>query len=275
MNISVVILTFNEEKNLPDCLASVNWSDDIVIFDSFSTDNTLAIAQQAGVRIFQRTFDGYASQRNAALAVDYKYKWVLMLDADERLTPEVLTELQQKLNQPQNEVTLYRMRRKDMFMGRWIKRSSGYPTWFARVMQPSRVRVEREINEEYLTDGQTAFLDSHLIHYPFNKGIEYWVTRHNRYSTMEAAALSQEKTQKIAFAQLLRGNPIEKRKQLKQLAYRLPFRPLFVFFYLFMIRLGLLDGIPGFFYAVLRTIYEVLINLKMIENEYRTRGESL
>ncbi|MGH7967350.1 MAG: glycosyltransferase family 2 protein, partial [Limisphaerales bacterium] len=92
--ISVLVLTLNEEKALPACLDSVNWCDDVVVFDSFSTDATMAIAQARGARVIRRRFDGYASQRNAALQIRFKEPWVLMLDADERVTGELREEMQ-------------------------------------------------------------------------------------------------------------------------------------------------------------------------------------
>src|SRR4051794_413016 len=138
--VSVLILTKNEEQNLPKCLASVRWSDDVVVFDSLSTDQTCEIAAGKGARVFQRAFDNYAAQRNAALTeVQYKYPWILMLDADECATAELAHEIKQLLMKGDETVTLYRMRRKDMFFGRWLKRSSGYPTWFGRLMRSGRV----------------------------------------------------------------------------------------------------------------------------------------
>ena len=126
MSCSILILTLNEASNLPECLASVAWADDIVVFDSCSTDRTMEIARSAGARAIQRPFDNYASQRNAALGeVPYRHPWVLMLDADERVTPELREEIQRALAGIDESVGLFRVRRKDMFMGRWLRRSSG------------------------------------------------------------------------------------------------------------------------------------------------------
>ena len=167
--ISILILTRDEERNLPGCLASVNWSDDVVVFDSYSTDQTVAIAKSADARVVQRKFDDYASQRNAALdSVDYKYPWILMIDADERVSPCLTEEMESVVRNGSHNTTLYRMRRKDFFQNRWLKHSSGYPTWFSRLMKKGRVRVERPVNEQYHTDGKTEHLKGHLIHYPLN-----------------------------------------------------------------------------------------------------------
>ncbi|MCX7113635.1 MAG: glycosyltransferase family 2 protein [Proteobacteria bacterium] len=273
MSVSILILTLNEEVNLSDCLASVAWSDDIVVFDSHSSDRTIEIAQAAGAHMVQRRFDNYAAQRNAALNdVTYRHPWLLMLDADERVTPELHSEIIATLEQADADITLYRMRRQDLFFGRWLKRSSGYPTWFGRLMRIGRVRVEREINEEYHTDGKISHLREHLLHYPFNKGVAYWIERHNRYSSMEAKALLAETQGCFAYRDLWTHDPVRRRKALKQFAYRLPARPLLVFLYLYLWRGGLLDGGPGFTFCLLRTFYEFMIDLKVRELRWRERG---
>ncbi|MEW6671022.1 MAG: glycosyltransferase family 2 protein [Thermodesulfobacteriota bacterium] len=273
MTVSIVILTLNEEVNLSDCLDSVKWCDDMVVFDSYSTDRTVEIAKTAGAKVVQRRFDNYAAQRNASLnEVSYKHDWILMLDADERVSPELQIEIENKFCGVDDETSLLRVRRKDMFMGRWLRRSSGYPTWFGRLIRKGRVRVLREINEEYHTDGHVGYLQEHLIHYPFNKGIDHWFERHNRYSSMEAALLAGESRHRFNARELLSNDPAIRRRSMKQLAYKLPGRPLAVFFYLYFFRLGFLDGRPGLTYSYLRFIYEKMIDLKLQENSQRQKG---
>ena len=272
--ISVLILTLNEEINLPACLKSVNWSDDVVVFDSFSTDGTAEIAKKNGARFVQRAFDNYASQRNAALMdITYKHPWLFMVDADEQVTPELAAEISEAVKHAVPEVALFRMRRKDMYLGRWLRRSSGYPTWFGRLMRIGRVRVERQINEEYLTDGQVTSLQGHLVHHPFSKGIDDWVERHNRYSSMEAQVLARELLRPLVIRNFFSPDPVLRRRALKQLAYRLPGRPLLVFSYLYMFRIGFLDGKAGLRFALLRSFYEFLIEAKA--SELRRRGDGL
>jgi hypothetical protein len=164
-----------------------------------------------------------------------------------------------------NDVTLYHFLRKDMFMDRWLKRSSGYPTWAGRLVKLGEVSVKRDINEEYWTNGKKGYLKSHFIHYPFNKGIAFWLERHNRYSSMEAAALVNEKKDRLKVQDLFSSDPTIRRKCLKQLAYRIPFRPFLVFCYLYFFRLGFLDGLPGLIYCRLRSMYEYMIDLKVKE----------
>jgi glycosyltransferase involved in cell wall biosynthesis len=254
----------------------VQWSDDVVVFDSYSCDQTTQIATRSGARVRQRAFDNYAAQRNAALHDPaFKNPWVLMLDADERVPAELAAEMQAMTTRPNSEFTLYRMRRKDMFLGRWLRRSSGYPTWFGRLIRLGYVRVEREINEEYHTNGKVGLLQEHLIHYPFNRGVSYWFERHNRYSSMEAEVLFSEPHTTQSFKGLFSTDPALRRKILKQIAYRLPGRPLLVFGYLYLVRLGILDGRPGLIYCILRCIYEHMIDIKVKELQQRAKGQAL
>jgi glycosyltransferase involved in cell wall biosynthesis len=264
--VSILILTLNEEANLAECIDSCGWSDDIVVYDSMSDDRTLEIANAKGARVFQRLFDNYAAQRNAALtAVQYKNPWVLMVDADERVPPELAREIEMAVDRAGADVALFRMRRKDFFLGKWLRRSSGYPSWFGRLARLGRVRVEREVNEEYIADGRVGHLEAHLHHYPFNKGIAYWFERHNRYSTMEAITKMSIHKHRIVVRELFARDPINRRRMLKQFLYRVPLRPLVVFLYLYFVRLGFLDGRAGFYFSRMRAVYEMLIDIKVIE----------
>jgi glycosyltransferase involved in cell wall biosynthesis len=270
--VSILILTLNEEANLAECIDSCGWSDDIVVFDSMSEDRTLEIAKTKGVRLVQRRFDNYAAQRNAALTtVQYKNPWVLMVDADERVSPELAAEIATTMAGVGADVALFRIRRKDFFLGKWLRRSSGYPSWFGRLVRLGHVRVEREVNEEYIADGEIGHLKTHLHHYPFNKGVAYWFERHNRYSTMEAIAKMGMHNDRIVVRELFARDPIDRRRMLKQCLYRLPLRPLIVFFYLYIVRLGFLDGRAGFYFGRMRAAYEMLIDLKVIEARRRQR----
>ncbi len=206
--VSVLILTYNEEANLAGCLESVLFSDDVVVLDSGSQDKTIAIAESFGAKVLYRAFDNYAAQRNFGLSIGYKNEWVLMVDADERVTPELLAEIQCLMSEPSNPISLYRVRRKDIFMGKWLRRSSGYPTWFGRLFRKGQVRVEREINEEYYTGGEVGTLQGHLLHYPFNKGVAHWLARHNRYSSMEAKCLLDEVLGGIPWSGFLSSDPV-------------------------------------------------------------------
>ena len=273
MNISILILTKNEEINIERCIESVSWSDDIVVFDSFSDDRTVELAEKLGARVIQRKFDNYANQRNVALALEYKNDWIFMADADECVSPALHDEIERVIRDVPQTVSMFQMLRKDYFFGRWIRHASGYPTWFGRLVRRGEVTVEREINEEYHTQGEIRTLQEHLIHYPFAKGIAYWFERHNRYSTMEALALIQEIEEKFKIRDLFSNKPTIRRKSLKQLGYRLPGRPFIVFLYLYFFRLGLVYGLPGLRYSIMRSMYEYMIDLKVAELRFNHKNE--
>lgn len=275
MSISVLILTLNEEVNLKRALGSVNWCDDVVVLDSLSDDGTEEIACTLGARFIEREFDNYAGQRNFGLKeIPYKHKWVLMLDADEVVTPELKDEMLGAVRGDNPAVLLF-MRRKDHFIGRWIKRSSGYPTWFGRLMRPSEVWVERSINEEYRTEGAVGYLKSHLTHYPFNKGFSSWFEKHNRYSTMEAELIVQGGATNSTWSDLFNADPMRRRSSLKRLFYKLPLRPVIMFAGLYFVRGGFLDGRAGLTYCLLRATYEFMINCKIKEIKRREQGQPL
>ena len=271
--ISAVILTLNEERNIVDCIRTLRtWCEDIVVFDSFSSDRTVELAKTEGARVFQRRFDNYANQRNAALnTVDYPGEWVLMVDADERWGAPLGKIMTAATADPANhDVAIFHFRRKDIFFGTWLKHGIGAGTWAGRLLRRNAVSVERDINEEYHSAGRKAYLRSErFLHYPFNNGVGWWIARHNRYSDMEAVRLTAERAEKIAWGALFRRDPVARRKTLKQILYRVPGRPLWMFFMLYLAKLGFLDGRAGFHYAVLRSFYEYMIDLKIKEARFR------
>jgi glycosyltransferase involved in cell wall biosynthesis len=275
MNISVLILTLNEDINLAACLKSVSWSDDIVVLDSFSTDKTLEIARAAGARVYQRDFDNERNQRTFGLReIEFKHPWVYMPDADELTPPEMRDEMLSLTAAPDRPEAAFRVRFKTVFMGAWIRYSSLYPTWVVRLIRPEKIQFERDINLRCSIDGPEGYLKSHFIHYSFNKGFTAWYDKHNKYSTFEA----------LESVRSLRGTSLEwrdlfawrdevrRRRALKEMSFRLPFRPTMRFFYMYFIRRGFLDGWPGLIYCRLLSSYEYMIVVKMAEIRRRERG---
>ncbi|WP_282124756.1 glycosyltransferase family 2 protein [Algibacter mikhailovii] len=261
--ISALILTYNEENIISQCLEALYFVDEIIIFDSFSTDGTLDIAKLFNAKIFQRSFDNYAAQRNAALSkVSNNSDWIVMVDADEIVTSELKHEILHAVESGDPSITMYRIRRKDMFQDKWIKQSSGYPTWFPRVFKNNCVSVQREINEEYYTTGEEGQLEQHLLHYPFNKGLTWWFNKHNRYSEMEAKKMMDEVKEPFNFNHLFSKNAVLRRKAQKRLSYKLPFRPFFVFIAFYILKRGFLNGKAGYTFCKLRFMYETMIDLK-------------
>src|SRR5262245_57359665 len=145
--ISVLIFTKNEEQDLPGCLQSVAWSENVHVFDSFSTDRTCEIARHFGAAVHQREFDNYASQKNAGLrSVTFRHAWVLLLDADERVPQPLAEEMRNFAANAPNTVSAARLRRRDFFLGTWLKHAQISP-FYIRLVRPERAHFEREVNE--------------------------------------------------------------------------------------------------------------------------------
>jgi len=271
MNVSILILTKNEESNIERCIQSVSWSDDIVVFDSFSDDRTVELAEKLGARVIQRKFDNWSAHQNWGVEnIKFKHPWVYYTDADETCDDQLREELL-SLDRTGANYAAFQVRRKDFFMGRWLKRSQIYPTWITRVFRPEKIRYERLVNPVAVVDGETGSLEGHIIHYPFSHGVGHWFDRHNKYSDMEAKDLIGEVVEKFHFSELLSRDAAVKRRALKTLAYRTPGRPLLMFSYLYFFRMGFLDGLPGFRYSIMRAMYEYMIDLKVAEHRYRNK----
>lgn len=268
MSVSVLILTLNEEVNLERCLASLKWSDDIVVLDSFSTDRTVEIATTAGARVVQRTFDNWSAHQNWAVEnISFKHPWVYYSDADEVVPPELAQEMLAIANEPKRKEVAFRLRFQNMFMGQWIRRSSLYPTWVLRFFRPENVRWERLVNPTPVVDGEEGRLENHFVHYSFNKGLTAWFMKHNRYSTTEAAEGVQAVLDHGApWKSVFSKTPAVRRKALKDISFRVPWRAALVYVYLMFVKRGVLDGRTGWMFCRMRSYYEFMIAAKMREH---------
>ena len=263
--ISILILTKNEQQDLPGCLESVAWSDDIHVLDSQSTDNTLQLAESFGAKITLRAFDGYASQRNFGLQLPFKYQWVMILDADERITPSLSTEMHAFVQSADASIAGVRMRRRDIWWGRWLKHAQISP-FYVRLVRVGLAHYEREINEVLIVDGEITELSEPFDHYPFSKGLDHWINKHNVYSRMEAEVVANRLIVKPVWKIALFGKDFgERRVHQKAIFYGLPARPLIKLFYMLIVRRAFLDGWAGIRYSILQAIYEYFIVLKTKE----------
>jgi glycosyltransferase involved in cell wall biosynthesis len=243
----------------------VAWSDDIHVLDSQSTDNTLQIAESFGAKVTVRAFDGYASQRNFGLRLPFKYQWVLILDADERITPSLASEMNTFVQSVTTNVAGVRMRRRDIWWGRWLKHAQISP-FYVRLVRVGRAHYEREINEVLIVDGEVAELSEPFDHYPFSKGLDHWISKHNTYSRMEAEVVANGLIVKPVWKIALFGRDFgERRMHQKAIFYGLPARPLIKLFYMLIVRRAFLDGWAGIRYSILQAIYEYFIVLKTKE----------
>jgi glycosyltransferase involved in cell wall biosynthesis len=266
--ISALILTKNEEVDLPGCLESLFWCSDIHVFDSYSTDTTIDIALKAGVTLTQRKFDDYASQRNAALnQLDFKFDWILILDADERIPAILIPQLLSNVQQAQPSVNGFRIQRRDYLGKSWLKHAQISPLYI-RLVRRGKASYHRAINEVLQVDGLIQLIDGHFDHYPFSKGFSHWLNKHNHYSTMEARRWIEEQNgaEQFSLVKALSSKDFsERRFHQKGLFYKLPARPLIKWLYMVFGRRAFLDGWAGLTYATLQAIYEYLIVLKTHE----------
>jgi glycosyltransferase involved in cell wall biosynthesis len=271
--ISVLILTRNEEQDLPGCLASVAWSDDVHVFDSFSTDATPEIARAGGAHLHQRRFDDYATHRNAALQVAFIHPWLLILDADERPTPGLCNEAQLAAKSAPANVSGFRLRRRDFLFGTWLKHAQISP-FYIRLVRPERSRYIRPINEVIEVQGQVIELKEPLDHFPFSKGMAHWIAKHNTYSTMEAELIVRGQVLlRPSWRAALRDPDFHTRRlHQKALFYKMPARPLIKWLYMVLVRRSFLDGRAGMTYATLQAIYEYFIVLKVDELRRQSPG---
>jgi glycosyltransferase involved in cell wall biosynthesis len=274
--LSVYILTYNEELDIAACIESAMLSDDIIVVDSCSSDRTVEIAKNYPVRVVQHAFESHGKQRTWMLeSIAPKYEWVYILEADERMTPELFAECLQAMNNP--DYIGYYVAERVMFMNRWIRYSTQYPRYQLRLFRHGKVwfddygHTERE-----LCDGATSFLKETYPHYTCSKGLTRWIEKHNRYSTDEAQeTLYQLEHGNVNWLNLFFGkSEVEKRRALKDLSLRLPARPLLRFLYMYFILGGCLDGRAGTAWCTLQAFYEYLILLKVWEMKHMTKPDS-
>lgn len=266
--ISVVILTLNEAQNLPRCIASVSWCDDIIVVDSGSSDDTVNVAKSLGARILERKFDNFASQRNFAMKKsEPRNRWVLHLDADEEVTPELRRGLRSIAEAEQPSHSIWRVPFRLIFMGRWLKHAGMYPSYQVRFGRANVLRfVEYGHGQrEAQPSEEVGTIDAPIDHYNFSKGVGDWLSRHIRYARAEADQALMERAGPLALSDLFCPDSTERRRALKRLSYRVPFRPLARFAYVYFMRFGFLDGLPGYHYARLMGIYQYLIDLQLKE----------
>jgi glycosyltransferase involved in cell wall biosynthesis len=268
---SIYILTYNEEVDIADCIESALLSDDVVVVDSFSSDRTLEIAQaytqQYPVRVVQHEFESHGKQRTWMLeSIPAKHDWIYILEADELMTPELFQECLEVIQG--DRYVGYYVAERVMFMGQWIRHSTQYPRYQLRLLRHGKVwfddygHTEREV-----VNGEAGFLKATYPHYTCGKGMRRWIEKHNRYSTDEAReTIRQLDSGTVNWSDLLFGKTeVERRRALKDLSQRVPFRPVIRFFYMYFILGGILDGRAGFTWCVLQAFYEYLILLKVWE----------
>jgi glycosyltransferase involved in cell wall biosynthesis len=182
--ISVVVLTKNEEKNIRPCLETLRWADELLVLDSFSDDATVEIARNMGAEVHQRRFVSYPSQRNAALELASK-EWVFFVDADERVTPELAGEIQRVVNE--RAFAGCWVPRKNYIFGKWIRRAGWFPDYQLRLLCRDKARYDerREVHELVGLNGEAGYLGNLMIHYNYDT-VEQFRAKQDVYTDYEA-----------------------------------------------------------------------------------------
>lgn len=263
--ISVVILTKNEEQDLPSCLSSLRWCDDVHVLDSGSTDKTLEVAQNYNAQICTNPFKSFGHQRNFALEnLFFKYDWILFLDADEVITTAFKRAITKATMEASNNIAGFYCCCKMMLEDRWLKYCDNFPKWQFRLVRKGRANFTDfgHGQKEGLVDGQLGYISEPYLHYSFSKGWTQWIERHNKYSSLEAKARFENRPKLNQFLSLHSSirNPV-----LKSWLSRIPGWPLIRFIYSYIFNLGFLEGAPGFIYCTNMAYHEFLIQIKMRE----------
>ncbi|MER3432573.1 MAG: glycosyltransferase [Leptolyngbya sp. ERB_1_1] len=277
--VSVLIPARNEAVNLPACLASVARADEVFVVDSQSSDRSVAIAESYGAIVVQFHFNGrWPKKKNWSLEnLPFRNEWVLIVDCDERITPELWDEIAVAIQNPAFEG--YYLNRRVFFLGQWIRYGGKYPDWNLRLFQHKKGRYENlgtetiqntgdnEVHEHVVLPGKVGYLKNDMLHIDF-KDLYHWLDRHNRYSNWEAQVylnlLTGQGDDGTIGANLF-GDSVQRKRFLKRIWVRLPFKPALRFLLAYVFRFGFLDGKAGYIYARLLSQYEFQIGVKLFE----------
>jgi glycosyltransferase involved in cell wall biosynthesis len=280
MDCAVVILTRNEQQNLPRCLASLQaLPATVFVVDSGSTDQTREIAESYNAAVVEHPFETHAKQWAWALThLPIRQNWVLALDADQSLTPELAEEI--RTLQPPPEIHGYFINRRQVFRGRWIRHGGYYPKYLLKLFRRDQVRFDRLdfVDHHFYVNGSTKALRADLVERNEKEDdITFWIDKHNRYATLLALEeISRETSgEQAPIKPALFGNPDQRSLFLKSKWRRLPLlvRPFLYFFYRYFIRSGWLDGKEGFIFHFLQAYwFRLVVDAKIDEFRRRSPG---
>jgi glycosyltransferase involved in cell wall biosynthesis len=268
VRVSVLVPTLDEELNLPECLQSLTWADEVFVVDSFSHDRTVEIARARGVEVVQHAFESYSRQKNWALDnLPFRNDWVLIVDADERVTPELRCEIERAIDSA--ECDGYYLNRRFIFLGSWIRHAGWYPSWNLRLFRRGLGRYDdREVHEHVVLDGRAGYLKSDLLHLD-RRGLEAYIARHNRYSSLEASARLKAERGAPDRARLpvsLLASPVQRKRFLRERIWpHVPAKAVALFMYMYVFRRGFLDGRAGLALCVVHAFQEFMVGLKLAE----------
>ncbi|WP_255118006.1 glycosyltransferase family 2 protein [Synechococcus sp. HJ21-Hayes] len=266
-----VVLCLNEAVNLPRCLASMGWCDELLVLDSGSSDGSQRCAASLGARVLEHRQPGrflISDQRNWALEhAGLQSTWVLFVDADEEVGPACRAAIQRCIAAP-NAAEGYELTPRYWFLGRWLKRTQGYPNWHPRLLRRGLLRFEGGVWESFSAGGRVERIPEPYEHYAFSKGIDDWLERHRRYADWEAERITSY------LANGDRHNLGTRRwLRLRQLTARLwPLRPALRFGQKYALQGGFLEGWQGLLFALLMAGYDLITAVKVIERRRQRQG---
>lgn len=265
--ITIVIITLNEEKIIPRCLDHVTWADDIVIIDSYSSDRTVDISKKYTSHIYKQNWLGYGKQKNYALQF-VKTEWVLFLDADEIVPPRLSREIQNVIK-GNDSYSAYDIPRRNYFLYKPLKFSDQY-NWITRLFKINCGKWdERDVHERPIIYGSIGHLNTPIEHInDENNSMSLYLSRLNTYTDLEVKERLKAQRSSANFNWANRTF----RMRLKHISRFLPFKPLLHFFWIYIIRLGFLDGYHGFLWAIFHGfVYEMVATAKLFEHRYKKK----
>lgn len=277
--VSILIPAKNEEVNLPACLESVSIADEVFLVDSQSGDRSIEIAESYGAQVVQFYFNGgWPKKKNWALEnLPFRNQWVLIVDCDERITPQLWDEIADAIKHPHYDG--YYLNRRVYFLGKWIRHGGKYPDWNLRLFKHQQGRYENlkteeipntgdnEVHEHVIFNGSVGYLKNDMEHIDF-KDIYHWLERHNRYSNWEAKLYFNLLTgteEANTICANLWGSSVERKRFFRKVWVWLPCKPTLRFIVFYFLLLGFLDGKPGYIYWRLMSQYEYQIGVKLYE----------
>jgi glycosyltransferase involved in cell wall biosynthesis len=277
-DISVIILTFNEEKHIARCIKSLStFTDKVFIVDSGSTDKTVEIAKSLGAKVAVNQWVNYATQFNFGIENNpFKTKWLMRMDSDEYVLPELSDEINKNLSSTSEEISGMYIKRRVIFFEKWIKYGAYYPIWLLRIWRNGHGICEESWMDEHvkLFQGKTIKMENDLVDHNLNN-ITWWTQKHNLYSIREVIDILNIKynfRDFVAVEPKLFGSQAERKRYLKVKYASVPLftRPIFYFIYRYFIRLGFIDGKQGLMWHFLQGFwYRFLIDVKIYEIYHR------
>lgn len=262
--LSVVVITKNEEANMPSFLANHSFADELVVVDAFSEDRTAEICRGAGAKVIENEWPGFPRQWNVGIDAATG-QWILIEDADQRVTPELVAAIKDLLSQERQEHDAYYIPRRNMAFGKWIRHCGWYPDLvYPRLFKRGVARFDenKSVHEKLSFSGTAGRMHADIIHDSYHS-VEQYVRKLNHYTTLEAKDRLAARKGGIGFRQVLCDKRIPRLAKAAYLKHCMPCRPLLRFLWMYVFKLGFLDGRAGLRLCLLSAFYEVVTDAKV------------